>query len=56
MWQLVFGYISIKGLVINSDENGFFDGFVQIGIFSAHYAKIVNGNIMTSGVMMVIDE
>ena len=38
VWQLVFVYISIKGWVMNSDENGFFDGSCKILIFSAYSA------------------
>ena len=53
--KLVFAYISIKGWVIHSDEDGFFDGSCQIMIFSAHNAEVVDGYIMTSGVMMVMD-
>ena len=26
MWQVVFAHIPVKGRVINSDVNGFFDG------------------------------
>ena len=55
VWQLVFVYISIKGCVINSDENGFFDGSCQIWMFSAHNVEVINICIMTSGVMMVMD-
>ena len=55
VWQLVFAYISIKGWDINSEEHGFLDGSYLILIFSAHNAKIVIRNIITSGVMMVID-
>ena len=51
VWQFVFVYISIKGWVINSDENGFFDRLCQNLIFSACNAEVV----MTSGVMMVTD-
>ena len=56
IWQLIFAYISDKGWVINSDEDGFFDGSCQIMIFSVHYAKVVDGYIMTSVIMMVMDE
>ena len=55
MWQLVFVYISIKGWVIYSDEDGFFDGSWQIMIFSAHNAEVVDKCIMTNGVMIVMD-
>ena len=27
MWQVVFANVSIEGRVVDSDENGFFDGF-----------------------------
>ena len=47
--------IPIEGWVINSDENGFFDGSCKILKFFAHNAKIVNRYIMTSGVIMAMD-
>ena len=46
---------SIKGWVINSDENSFFDGSCQILKFSAHNAEVINRYIMTSGLMIVMD-
>ena len=55
IWQLVFAYISIKGWIIHSDEDGFIDGSCQIMIFSVHNAEFVDRYIMTSGVMMVMD-
>ena len=55
MWQLVFAYISIKGWVIHSEEDGFFGGSCQIMIFSTHNAEVVDRYIITSGVMMVMD-
>ena len=55
VWQLVFAYIFIKGWVINSEENGFFDRSCQTFIISALDAKIVSGIIMTSCVMIIID-
>ena len=55
MWQLVFAYISIKGLVIHSDKNGLFDVSCQIVILSTHNAEIVDGYIMTSDVAIVMD-
>ena len=44
MWQLVFTYISVKGWVTHSDEDGFFDGSCQIVVFSAHndYIHLTN--------------
>ena len=47
--------ISIKGWVINSDENGFLDVSCQILNFSAYNAEVFNRYIMSSGVMMVMD-
>ena len=55
MWQLVFAYISIKGWVIHSDDDGFFHGSCQIVIFSAHNAVVVDRYIMTSDIMMVMN-
>ena len=55
MWQMVFASISIKGWVIHSDGAGFFAGSGKIMIFSADNAEVVDGYIMTSVVMMVID-
>ena len=55
MWQVVFAYISFKGWVIHSDEDGFFDGSFKIVIFSAHNAEVVDRYITTSDIVMVMD-
>ena len=48
MWQLVFGYISNQGWVIDSDHNCFFDGSCNALVLSAHNTEIINECVMTS--------
>ena len=51
---MVFAYISIEGWIINPDINSFFYGSDEVLVLSPHNAEIMNGDIMTYDVMMVI--
>ena len=50
MWQMVFAYVSIKGWIIDPYVQCFFYCSVEVLVFPPHYAKIIYGNIVTSGV------
>ena len=51
---MVFAYISIEGWIIHPDINSFFYGSDEVLVLSPHNAEILNGDIMTCDVMMVI--
>ena len=55
MWHLELANISIEGWVIDSDKNCFFDVSGNVVVLPAHYAKIVQGHLMTCDVMIVYD-
>ena len=51
---MVFAYFSIKGWIIDPYVQCFFYCSVEVLVFPPHCAKIIYGNIVTSGVKMVI--
>ena len=54
MWQMVFAYVSIEGWIINPYVQCFFYCCVELLVFPLHYAKIICGDIVNSGVKKVI--
>ena len=41
MWQLELANVSVKGWVINSDKDCFFDVYGNAVVLHAHYAKVI---------------
>ena len=54
MWQMVFANVSVKGWIIGPYVQGFFYGPQEVLVLSSQYGKIVNSDIMTRDVMMII--
>ena len=53
MWQMVLANVSIKGWIIDSDIQGFFDGSCEVLVLSPHYVKIFYTDFVIRGVIMV---
>ena len=54
MWQMVLAYVSIEGWIIAHYVQCFFYCSVEVLVLLPHYTKIIYGDIVTSGVKMVI--
>ena len=50
MWQMVFAYVLVQGWIITSYVESLFNCSFDVMIFSTHYAKIVNCDIVTRDV------
>ena len=55
MWQMVFAYVFVEGWIIDPNKHWFFNQSGEVLLLPSHYAKIVDVNIVTSGVTVVID-
>ena len=53
--QLELAYVPIKEWIIYSDVCGLLDGLWNIAQLPLHYGKIVNTDVITLGITMVID-
>ena len=51
---MVLAHISVKGWTVHPDINGFFYGSDEVVVLSPHNADILDGDIMTCDVMMVM--
>ena len=54
MWQMECAYVSVQGWVIDPYEQCFFYCSVEVLVFPPHYTKVIYGDIVTSGVKIVI--
>ena len=54
MRQKVFAYVFVKGWIIDPNEHWFFNQPREILLFPAHYTEVVQGDVMTWDVIMVI--
>ena len=51
---MVLSYISVEGWIVHPDINSFFYGCDEVVVLSPHNAEILDGDIMTCDVMMVM--
>ena len=54
MRQMVFAYVLIKGWTVDPDEHWFLYQPREILLFPAHYTEVVQSDVMTWVVVMVI--
>ena len=54
MWQMVLANVSIEEWIIDPSVQCFFYCSVEVLVLPPHYAKIIFGDTVTSGVKMVI--
>ena len=54
MRQMVLAYVCIEGWIVHPDVYCLFDGSNEVLILPPHNAEIVNGNVMTCDVLMVM--
>ena len=54
MRQIILAYISVKGWIVHPDINSFFYGSDEVLVLSPHNDEILDGDIMTCDVMMVM--
>ena len=54
MWQMVFAHISIKGWIIDPYVQNLFYCSYQVQVLPRNSVKVVDGNIVTSDVAVVI--
>ena len=52
---MVFAYVFVQGWIIDPYEHWFFVQPGEILLFPAHYTEVIQGNIMTHGVTVIID-
>ena len=51
---MVFAYVLVQGWIVHPYVYYFFDSSNQVLVLPPHNAEVLNGDIMTSGVKMVI--
>ena len=51
---MVLAYVSIEGWIIHPDVNSLFNGSDEVLVLPPHSTEIINGGIMTCGVLVVI--
>ena len=54
MWKMELAYVSVKAWIIDPYEQCFLYCSVEVLVFPPHYTKVMYGDIVTSGVKMVI--